>query len=49
LLDTTKPNYRSILERFRAEHGTKRVALLKKQHLKEIVSELGDRKMLRTI
>jgi integrase len=44
LRDTTKPNYRSILEQLRAEYGDKRVTHLKKQHLKEIVSEMGDRK-----
>ena len=44
LRDTTKPNYRSILERFRAVHGHKRVSHLEKQHLKEIAASMGERK-----
>lgn len=36
---STKPTYRGIIERFRAEHGDKRVAHMEKRHLQKLVSD----------
>jgi integrase len=41
LADSTKQTYRGILERFRAEHGDKRVAMLRPRHIEQM---LDDRK-----
>lgn len=38
LSDSTKVTYRGIIERFRAEHGEKRVAHMEKRHLQKLVS-----------
>jgi integrase len=43
LSPTTKVNYRRILERFRAEHGAKPVALIEPRHIRAIVAKLADR------
>ena len=40
--DSTKRTYRGIIERFRAEHGAKRVAHLERRHLQKIVSDRAD-------
>lgn len=39
LSGSTKPTYRGIIERFRAEHGDKRVAHMEKRHLQKLVSD----------
>lgn len=39
LLDSTKTTYRGIIERFRAEHGDKRVAHLQRQHVQKIIGQ----------
>ncbi|MBB4120205.1 tyrosine-type recombinase/integrase [Martelella radicis] len=39
LSDSTKATYRGIIERFRVEHGDKRVAHLQRKHVQRIVSE----------
>ncbi|MDI6026102.1 tyrosine-type recombinase/integrase [Corticibacterium sp. UT-5YL-CI-8] len=39
LSDSTKTTYRGILERFREEHGTKRVSHLQAQHVRKIIDE----------
>lgn len=39
LSDSTKATYRGIIERFRAEHGNKRVAHMEKRHLQNLVSD----------
>jgi integrase len=38
LSESTQTTYRGILERFREEHGTKRVAMLMREHVLRIVS-----------
>jgi integrase len=42
LADSTKRAVRNILERFRAEHGDKRVAHLEKRHVQKIMAEKAD-------
>lgn len=42
LKDSTKATYRGIIERFRAEHGDKRVAHMEKRHVQTIISAKGD-------
>lgn len=42
LSDSTKTTYRGIIERFRAEHGEKRVAHLETRHLQKIVSDKAE-------
>lgn len=37
--DSTKTTYRGIIERFRAEHGSKRVAHMEKRHVQGFISE----------
>ncbi|WP_157971220.1 tyrosine-type recombinase/integrase [Pseudogemmobacter bohemicus] len=39
LSDSTKATYRGIIERFRAEHGDKRVAHMERKHLQKLVSD----------
>lgn len=39
LSDSTKATYRGIIERFRVEHGDKRVAHMEKRHLQNLVSD----------
>jgi integrase len=39
LAPTTRTTYRGIIERFRAEHGDKRVALLKREHIVLILAK----------
>lgn len=39
LSDVTKRTYRNILERFRAEHADKRVAMLQRQHIQKLVND----------
>ncbi len=39
LSGSTKATYRGIIERFRAEHGDKRVAHMEKRHLQKLVSD----------
>jgi integrase len=43
LTESTQATYRGILERFRQDHGTKRVALLQREHVLRIVSANVDR------
>lgn len=43
LAASTKTTYRGILERFRVEHGDKRVAHLKKGHVQVIITGMTDR------
>jgi integrase len=43
LSESTQTTYRGILERFRQEHGTKRVAMLMREHILRIVSGQSDR------
>jgi len=43
LAETSKPSHRGILERFRKEHGHKRVSHLETGHLKKIIGEMSDR------
>jgi len=38
LSDVTKRTYRNILERFRGEHGDKRVSMLQRQHVQKIIN-----------
>ncbi|WP_444454084.1 tyrosine-type recombinase/integrase [Rhodobacter capsulatus] len=38
LSDSTKATYRGIIERFRAEHGDKRVAQMERRHVQSIVA-----------
>ncbi len=42
LTGSTKATYRGIMERFRAEHGHKRVAHMEKRHVQEIVAAKVD-------
>jgi integrase len=42
LADSTKRAVRNILERFRAEHGDKRVAHLEKRHVQKIMADKAD-------
>jgi len=37
LAPITQATYRNIIERFRAEHGDKRVAMLKREHVRQII------------
>jgi integrase len=37
LADQTKVTYRGIIERFREEHGDKRVAMLRRQHVQKMI------------
>ena len=39
LSDVTKRTYRNILERFRAEHADKRVAMLQRRHIQKLVND----------
>lgn len=39
LSDASKRSYRNILERFRAEHGTKSVATIQRVHIKAIIGQ----------
>lgn len=43
LADSTKTTYRGILERFRTEHGEKRVAAIERKHIKAIIGAMSDR------
>jgi integrase len=43
LRDSSKTTYRNILERFREAHGTKRVALIERKHIKAILGAMADR------
>jgi integrase len=50
----TQENYRRILERFRAKHGDKRIALMERKHLKMVLDEKAEkpeaaRNLLRTL
>ena len=40
---STQKAFRGVLERFKAVHGDKRVAHLRRQHLKEIIGTMSDR------
>lgn len=40
--ESSKRTYRGIIERFRAKHGTKPVALVKTRHLDRILADMGD-------
>lgn len=42
LSDSTKATYRGIIERFRADHGDKRVAHLQRQHVQKIIGEKSE-------
>lgn len=42
LSDSKKATYRGIIERFRAEHGNKRVAHMEKRHLQKLVSDKAE-------
>jgi integrase len=42
LAEETKRTYRNIIERFRATHGTKPVALLEARHIRKMVDERAD-------
>lgn len=42
LSDSTKATYRGIIERFRAEHGDKRVAHMERRHLQKLVSDKAE-------
>ncbi|WP_294929282.1 tyrosine-type recombinase/integrase [uncultured Paracoccus sp.] len=42
LSHSTKATYRGIIERFRAEHGDKRVAHMEKRHLQKLVSDKAE-------
>jgi integrase len=42
LAEETKRTYRNIIERFRATHGTKPVALLEARHVRKMVDERAD-------
>lgn len=42
LSDVTKRTYRNILERFRAEHADKRVAMLQRQHIQKLVNDRAE-------
>lgn len=42
LSDSTKTTYRGIIERFRADHGDKRVAHLQRQHVQKIIGEKSE-------
>lgn len=39
--EDTRKTRRRIIERFRARHGDKRVALLQREHLQEMLAEIG--------
>lgn len=39
LKETTKAGYRNMIERFRDEHGDKRVATIERQHIKAIIGK----------
>jgi integrase len=43
LAESTRANYRRILERFRAEHGTKPLAGLQTKHINAIIDKMADR------
>jgi integrase len=43
LSESTQATYRGILERFREEHGTKRVALLQREHISRMMSGKAER------
>jgi integrase len=54
LAPTTKKTYRNVIEKFRADHGDKPVASLKREHVRAIVTKLEAKpgaanKMLRTM
>lgn len=42
LAASTKATYRGIIERFRAEHGHKRVAHMERRHVQKIIGERAD-------
>ena len=42
LRDSTKTTYRGILERFRAEHGSKPVKLMEQRHVRRIIADKAD-------
>jgi integrase len=42
LSESTKTTYRGIVERFREEHGTKRVSHLQAQHVKKIIGDKAE-------
>lgn len=42
---TTKATYRGIIERFRAEHGDKRVAKIQREHIKHLVAAKSETPM----
>jgi integrase len=41
LADRTRTARRNIIERFRAKHGTKRVALLRREHIERMLAEIA--------
>jgi integrase len=43
LRDSTKATYRGIIERFRVQHGDKRVAAIERKHIKAIIGSMSDR------
>jgi integrase len=53
LADDTRKNRWHIIERFRAKHGDKRVALLRREHVEKMLAEIGrpssKREWLKTI
>lgn len=42
LRDSTKATYRGILERFREQHGEKRVATIERKHIKAIIGAMAE-------
>jgi len=43
LRPSTQTTYRGIIERFRAQHGDKRVAAIERKHIKAIIGGMSDR------
>ena len=39
---STQCSYRGVLERFRAQHGDKRIAMLKRPHIHKMLADKGD-------
>jgi len=44
LRPSSQTTYRGILERFRADHGEKRVATMERKHIKALIGAMADRK-----
>lgn len=42
LRTSTQATYRNIIERFRAQHGEKRVAAVERQHIKAIIGKMHE-------